>query len=237
MHGASADHTTTWRLVREEFERRFTVYAVDRRGRGGSGDSPGYDLQREAEDLAAVAECIAEPVNVLGHSYGGLCALEAALLAPSFRRIVLYESVPLRGAENYPPGAVERLEQMLESGNVEQMLIAVLREIALMTESDVELLRSQQDAWTRRIRNAPTIPRELRGERDYVFRPSRFSAMRVPTLLLVGADSPARELRNASGVAAGLPDAQIRLLPSQQHTAMYVAPELFVREVVDFLEA
>jgi pimeloyl-ACP methyl ester carboxylesterase len=60
--------------------------------------------------------------------------------------------------------------------------------------------------------------------------------MRTPTLLLVGSDSPPRELENAGGVADGLPDARVVLLPGQQHAAMHTAPEVFVREVVRFLE-
>src|SRR5687767_1129250 len=86
VHGATADHTTTWRFVLQEFERRFTVYAMDRRGRGCSGDSAAYDLQREAEDVVAVIDSIGEPVHLLGHSYGGLCAIEAALLTRNVRR-------------------------------------------------------------------------------------------------------------------------------------------------------
>jgi alpha-beta hydrolase superfamily lysophospholipase len=39
FHGATYDHTTAWRFVGPELERRFTVYAMDRRGRGRSGDS------------------------------------------------------------------------------------------------------------------------------------------------------------------------------------------------------
>jgi pimeloyl-ACP methyl ester carboxylesterase len=54
VHGATYDHTTAWRFVVPELERQFTVYAMDRRGRGGSGDSPAYELQHEAEDVAAV---------------------------------------------------------------------------------------------------------------------------------------------------------------------------------------
>jgi pimeloyl-ACP methyl ester carboxylesterase len=60
--------------------------------------------------------------------------------------------------------------------------------------------------------------------------------MRAPTLLLVGGDSPPRELENARGVADALPDARVVLLPGQQHVATYTAPELFVQEVVRFLE-
>src|SRR5687768_14900680 len=99
VHGATASHATTWRLVLPELERRFTVYAMDRRGRGGSGDAVEYHIQREAEDVVAVIQSIDAPVNLLGHSYGGLCAIEAALLTNRIQRLLLYEAVPLHGAD------------------------------------------------------------------------------------------------------------------------------------------
>jgi pimeloyl-ACP methyl ester carboxylesterase len=236
IHGATADHTTTWRFVLPELERRFTVYAMDRRGRGGSGDSPAYDLQREAQDVAAVIDSIGEPVNVVGHSYGALCAIEAALLTANLRRLVLYEGVPLRGADLYRPGLTDRLQALLEAGDVEGMLVAMFRELVEMPPEELEHLRSQRDAWAVRLRNAPTLPRELRTEEGYVFTPERFASIRTPTLLLVGGESPTRELESARGVAAALPNARVIALPGQQHAAMYAAPDIFVREVIRFLE-
>lgn len=236
VHGAVADHSTTWRLILPELERRFTVHAMDRRGRGGSGDSTSYRLLREAEDVAAVADEIGEPVSVLGHSYGALCALEAALLTTNLRRLILYEGVPLRGSDNYAPGAIAALEAMLDSGDVEGMLVAMLRDVALLPPQEIELLRARPDAWAVRLRNAPTIPRELKEEERYAFTPERFRAMTRPTLLLVGGDSPRRERENAEGVARGLAGARVVVLPGQQHLAMYTAPEAFVKEVLRFLE-
>ena len=72
-------------------EQRFTVYALDRRGRGGSEDAQPYTIEREFDDVAATVNAIGEPVNVLGHSYGALCALEAALRTDHIRKLVLYE--------------------------------------------------------------------------------------------------------------------------------------------------
>jgi pimeloyl-ACP methyl ester carboxylesterase len=237
VHGGTADHTTTWRFVLQEFERRFTIYAMDRRGRGGSGDSAAYNLQREAEDIVAIIDSIGEPVNLLGHSYGGLCAIEAALLTTNLRRLILYEAVPLRGPDGYKPGIIDRLEAMRRGGDVEGMLVAMFRELVEMPAEELELLRSQRDAWAVRLGNAPTLPRELRAEESYIFSPERFTGMLTPTLLLVGGDSPLREQSNARGVAEALPDARVVALPGQQHAAMYSAPEAFVREVVRFLDA
>jgi pimeloyl-ACP methyl ester carboxylesterase len=237
VHGATADHTTTWRLVREELEQRFTVYAMDRRGRGGSGDAPDYTPRLEAEDVAAVADAIGGPVAVLGHSYGALAALEAARITPNIDRLILYEGVPMRGEDGHPAGLEERIAALLDAGDMEGILVTMYRDLVGMSPAEIELLRGQRDAWARRLANASTLPRELTGERDYVFRPARFASMRAPTLLLVGEDSPPRELRNARGVAAGLPDARVVVMPGQQHAAMYTSPGAFVAEVFRFLEA
>lgn len=236
VHGATYDHTTAWRFVLPELERRFTVYAMDRRGRGGSGDAPAYDLAREAEDVAAVA-AIGESVNLLGHSYGALCAVEAALLTPNLHRLILYEGVPLSGADYYPPGMIERLEALLEEGDAEGMVVTLMREVIQRPRDEIEFLRSQREDWAARLRSAPTIPREMRAERDYVFTPERFESMRTPTLLLVGGDSPPGELENAIGVSDALPDARVAIMPGQRHTAMITAPEVFISEVVRFLES
>jgi pimeloyl-ACP methyl ester carboxylesterase len=236
VHGATADHTTTWRFVRAALERHFTVYAMDRRGRGGSGDTLPYDLQREAEDIAAVVESIGAPVNLLGHSYGALCAFEASLLTENLRRLILYEGVPVRGADLYDPGLLDRLEALVRTGDVEGALLTMFRELVQMPSPEIELLRAQRDAWAVRLRNVPTLPREMRAEQSYVLVPDRFRGMRKPTLLLVGAQSPPRELENASAVAAALPRARVVVMPGQQHAAMYAAPELFAREVVQFFE-
>lgn len=230
VHGAIADHSTTWRLVLSLLNERWTVYAMDRRGRGASADGPQYSLRHEAEDVAAVVAAIGEPVTVLGHSYGALCALEAALLTPVLS-LILYEGVALRGAESYQPGTIERLETLLASGDVEGMLVAMLREVAAMDPADIDLLRSQRDAWALRLRNAPTIPRELRAEHAFVFEPARYSGLRCPVTLLVGGDSPQRELANARGVAAALANAGVVVLPGQQHIAMYTAPDEFVAAI------
>src|SRR4051812_23654476 len=59
VHGATADHTT-WRKVGPRLAQRRSVFAMDRRGRGASGDGPAYAIEREYEDIAAAADAIGE---------------------------------------------------------------------------------------------------------------------------------------------------------------------------------
>jgi peptide-methionine (S)-S-oxide reductase len=63
VHGTTADHTR-WARVLPELEPHFTVYAMDRRGRGGSGDAADYAIEREFEDVAAVVDAIGDPSKI-----------------------------------------------------------------------------------------------------------------------------------------------------------------------------
>ena len=62
IHGTTADHTT-FRVVGPRFARARAVHAIDRRGRGASGDTLPYSIEREFEDVAAVAERLAADVG------------------------------------------------------------------------------------------------------------------------------------------------------------------------------
>ena len=93
VHGSVSD-TTIWSLVQPALEKRFTVHAMNRRGREGSGALVECSLEREFEDVAAVVDSIGEPVHVLGHSFGALCALGAALKTNFVRSLMLYEPPP-----------------------------------------------------------------------------------------------------------------------------------------------
>lgn len=104
VHGTTADHSR-WQGISPQLEHHFTVHAIDRRGRGGSGDAAGtYEIDREFEDVAAVVDAIGGPLAVLGHSYGAVCSLGAALLTDGVSRMVLYEPPIPTGVPMYPPG-------------------------------------------------------------------------------------------------------------------------------------
>jgi pimeloyl-ACP methyl ester carboxylesterase len=233
VHGTTADHTR-WAGVLPELERRFTVYAVDRRGRGGSGDSTAYAVEREFEDVAAVVEAIGEPVSLLGHSYGAICALEACLLTDRVRRLIVYEPPIPTGAPLYPPGAPERIQALVDAGDPEAGLEVFMREVVRMPASELEVYR-RLPAWPVRVALAPTIPRELVLDRTYAFRPERFASFSVPTLLLVGGDSSPPFRQPVDLLAATLPDNRVAVLPGQRHVAMDTAPDLFLTEVLEFL--
>jgi pimeloyl-ACP methyl ester carboxylesterase len=237
VHGTTADHLT-WELVQPELRKHFTVYAIDRRGRGESGSGSAYDIEREFEDVVAVIDSIGVPADLLGHSYGAICALEAALRSSRVRRLILYEGtfpVP-EGTELYPPEALDRVRSQLEAGDQEGALTTFYRDIVLMSPEELEMMRSLP-VWPARVALAPTIPHEMRAFESYIsdFDPARLGNLRTPALLLLGGDSPAPEKAAAEALDAALPDSRIVVMPHQAHIAHRTAPDLFAREVVQFL--
>jgi pimeloyl-ACP methyl ester carboxylesterase len=233
VHGTAADHTR-WAPVLPALGERFTVLAIDRRGRGASGDADDYAIEREYEDVAAVVDWAAPGVNVIGHSHGGWCALEACLLTRNVRRLVLYE--PPVGVVVGKPEQIERLEQLTAAGDADAVVAYFMQAFAGLPPDQLDLLRTLP-AWQARVAAAGTIAREERASREYAFEPDRFRALRVPTLLLSGGASPPVFAEALELVRGALPDCRLAVMPGQRHAAMDTGTQLFLDEVLSFLEA
>jgi pimeloyl-ACP methyl ester carboxylesterase len=238
VHGTAGDHTR-WMPLLPKLEPHFTVYAMDRRGRGGSGDAETYEIQREFEDIAAVVDAIAhatgEPVNLLGHSYGALCSLEAARLTKHIDRLILYEP-PLPSDESlFPAQIMAKIDRQIDEGDPDAAVVTFMREVVGIPDAEIDALRALP-SWAGRVIAAHTIPREERATVTHPpFNPARFKEVSPPTLLLLGGDSPPFFGDFTRQIHVALPNSQIAVMPGQQHTAMNTAPELFLSAVFDFL--
>lgn len=238
VHGATVDHTN-WRALRPYLEPHVTVHAIDRRGRGASGDGPKYDVRREYEDVAAVVDATArdagQAVDVLGHSYGGLCALGAAALTSNIRRLVLYEGWPSPAPEllDYEHRAAARLESLLAAGHREEALEMFYREIVNTSEEELLAVKALP-TWPTRVATVHTSIRELRA--GAIIDPERAAKVTLPVMLLVGGDTPDALRHDPETVAAALPDARIEVLDGQQHIAHRYVPEVFAQHVLAFLD-
>ena len=233
VHGTTGDHTV-WTPVRAALERHFTVWALDRRGRGSSGDAAAYELARESEDLAAVIDAIGGAVHVLGHSFGGLCALEAARLTPHIGRLMLYEPTVLLGRHNWPATADAQMQALLDAGHLEEALLFFLRDIVKIPPQELAAMQAEPN-WPGRVAAAHTIPRELREIDRYAFDPLRFRTLRTPTMLLRGGESLPPWPTITETLHQALSNSQIVVLQGQHHTAMRTAPDLLVQKVVTFV--
>ena len=233
----NGDVYTFWELagVRPAFAAHCTVYAIERRGRGESGDGDAYALEREAEDVAAVDDAIDTPVALLGHSGGALYALEAALQTENLHQLILYEPPMSVGDHelNVDEGVAE-MNRLLGDGGSEQTLVLFLRDIAGLTTDELDELRSAP-LWQDMVDAAPALPRELRAIAGYEFKAARFADMTTPTLLLSGSESPPFYKDATEAVDSALPNSQVATFEGQEHVAMLTATNRFVDEVLAFI--
>jgi pimeloyl-ACP methyl ester carboxylesterase len=236
VHGTGAT-AARWTPILPALEEHFTIYALNRRGRSGSGDTQPYALEREFEDVASIANCTGRPVNVLGHSYGAICALEASLHIRELHKLILYEPpIPMEDTTTHSEGIIEGLEALLAAGDREGVLTTFVQEVLQMPAPDFEIFRASP-TWASRVAAAHTLPRELKAQMGYHFNAERFKNFTTPTLLLTGEQSPVRFHAATNLLAATLPNNHIVTLAGQKHNAMDTAPDLFMREVINFLQA
>ncbi|HEX6512695.1 MAG TPA: alpha/beta fold hydrolase, partial [Chloroflexota bacterium] len=150
VHGTTVNHAD-WAPVVPALSQRFSVYALDRRGCGASGDSAEYALAREFEDVAAVVDAAGAPAYLVAHSFGALISLEAARLTSHVRKLVLYEPpIPVpSGPEFHPPRLRQRLQALLANGQADEVVATFLEEVA---RQDPRRVRLQQRAPSWRLR-------------------------------------------------------------------------------------
>jgi pimeloyl-ACP methyl ester carboxylesterase len=232
LHGATGAHWS-FRFLTPLLAERFTVHALDRRGRGESGDAAAYSIERELEDVAAVVDSLSEPAGVFGHSFGATAALGGALLTENVRGLVLYEPSP--GLHVVPGAELVRIEELVERGEREEALEQALLLFGL-TAGEVEQLRAAP-TWAERVAAAHTIAREVRAEEAYEPAAERLQDLRVPVLFLLGEESPDWAREATERLCETLPDARVSVLRGQGHAATVTAPELVADEVVRFLGA
>ena len=229
VHGIAGD-AARWGTSRHLAEH-FTLYALDRRGRGGSGDGPAYALEREIEDVVALVEAIEGPVFLLGHSFGGLLALEAAGRTAKVAKLLVYE--PYAPANPVAEPSETTRSFMAMKGDPEGILVRFLLEIVQMSEKDVAMFRTTP-WWPRRLAAAPTIPREMAAVETHGAVLARLAARAIPTRFLLGEHSPEFLREATTRFHRALPGSDVVALPGQAHIAMDLAPDLFEREVRAF---
>ncbi len=233
IHGTGAEHSR-WNPVLPELQRRFTTYALDRRGRGASGDAADWSFDREVEDIVTVIEGIGGPVDVLGHSMGGFLALEAALRTSAIRRLVNYEGAPVAMPAGFLDAVLPRLRDLLTAGDRDALVQTFMREVVRLPAEQVQLLRSLP-AWPGRLHAAHTLVREMEYLPSYRFDPERIGCIAVPTLLLLGGASPDGVRAAVEQLHKTIKGATIAVLPGQGHVAMDTGPQLFLDAVLGFL--
>jgi pimeloyl-ACP methyl ester carboxylesterase len=231
VHGAGSGRWT-FDLVRPHLQDRFTVWTIDRRGRGDSTDAGSYALEREFDDVVAVLREAGPDALLFGHSYGGLVAAGAAARLARVPRLAIYEA-PMGGVLA-DEGWTGRFEHNVEAGERGLAVREFMSDVGGYTDEEIDAMEGTP-AWQARLDASPTVPRELRAERAFSADELRLGELEAPTLLLVGSESPSWAQRSTRAFAAAIPNARVATLEGHGHGASVSGPELLASELRSFL--
>jgi pimeloyl-ACP methyl ester carboxylesterase len=210
----------------------FTVYTYDRRGRGESGDTQPWSLEREVEDIAALVRDAGEPVYLYGISSGAVLALEAADRGVPIRKLALYEA-PLMVDDSRPPlgeDFLPRMKQLIAQNHRGDAVKMFMKAVGVPAIG-IFIMRLMP-VWKRLTAIAHTLQYDLGMTAPYQQgRPLSagvWSGATMPALVMDGGKSP-DWMRNAqAAIARVLPHATTRTLPGENHmvSAKAIAPAL-----------
>ena len=218
----------SWQPLWGRLTSRWRVTAMDRRGRGTSGDTGPHDLAREYQDIAAVAASLG-PVDVFAHSIGATCALGAAASGAAVRRLALYEPP---GPQTAPKEWRERVTALIADGKPGPAMVSFLREMGMSATQIDELKNAPRDYDVLPIVSA-TMPREALALAT-VDVTALAAAVTVPVLLLLGSRSPAWARDITGALADVLPQSTLAVLDGQGHQAIDSAPSLLESRLAAF---
>jgi pimeloyl-ACP methyl ester carboxylesterase len=197
----------------------FTAVTYDRRGRGNSGDSPAYAVEREIEDLAAVIAHAGGTAGVFGHSSGAILALEAAQRGLAIGKLAAYEpTYVIEGTRPRPADDLaSRLRALIDAGQRDQAAALFLADNVGMPAEVIDGMRSSQ-MWGWFTGLAHTLPYDTAVCGPGMVLPAgRLAAIRVPVLAIGGGASPPWLPAAARAVADAIPGARYVTLDGQDH--------------------
>jgi pimeloyl-ACP methyl ester carboxylesterase len=206
----------------------FTVFTYDRRGRGDSGDTAPYAVEREIEDLDALLDAAGGAAYVFGHSSGAVLALDTAQTFPTkVTKLALYEPPFIIDASRppMPEELAAHLRELVAAGRRGDAVEYWQTNLGIPAEAIAQMRQSPM--WAELEALAPTLPYDAaimgdtqRGDPAPLMQ---WASVSVPTLVLDGTVMMGREdvhtfmRHGADELARVLPNAQRRTLEGQDH--------------------
>lgn len=213
-----------------------TVYHYDRRGRGDSGDTLPYTVEREIEDLDALIQEAGGSAFVFGMSSGAVLAVDAAALGLAVTKLAMYEP-PVIVDDSRPPlpaDYTERLTDLLSSGRRGDAVELFMTEAVGVSRETVTPMRDSP-FWPALEGVAHTLAYDnaIMGDRlsGEPLSAERFASVAAPALVIDGGASPTWARNAVEALVNVLPSAQRRTLEGQTHQ---VDPEALAPALDEF---
>ncbi|MFC0863865.1 alpha/beta fold hydrolase [Sphaerimonospora cavernae] len=224
-----------WTGMAAALEPHFTVYNYDRRGRGGSGDTLPYSVDREIEDIAAIIKHAGGEALVFGGSSGGALALEAAARGLAIGKLAVYEPPYIVDDSRQPiPHDFEaQLAGLMKEGRRGDVVERFMTQAAEVPGEMVAQMRNSP-YWEGMEAVAHTLVYEAAvvGPGNALPK-SRFASITVPTLVLTGENSAPWMGKGGAALAAAVPQGKHRIVEGQAHDA---SPEALAPPAIEFFK-
>jgi pimeloyl-ACP methyl ester carboxylesterase len=232
--GGSTDRQANVGLA-AQLAPHFTVFNYDRRGRGDSGDTLPYAVEREIEDIDAVVTAAGGAANLWGSSSGAALALEATRqLGDRITKLALWEPPFISDPNARPPAdTVQQYNTMVAEGRRGDAVEYFMTKVIGMPAEFVTYARSQP-FWAGQEKIAHTLAYDGTIMGDYSIPTERAASVKTPTVVVAGgADFPFMR-ETATALADALPNGEVRLLDGQGHN---VDPAVLAPVLVEFFKA
>jgi pimeloyl-ACP methyl ester carboxylesterase len=221
-----------------------TVITYDRRGRGESGDTAPYAVEREVEDIAALITAAGGTAGLYGISSGAFLALEAACrLRGTVTRLALYEppasldAAAIRRFQDYRT----QLDALLAAGRRGDAVTLFMRLVGAglvddesAAPQDAGASLRQTPVWPIFESVAPTLAYDAATMGDSAVPAEQAAALTIPLLALAGGASPTWMQQAARTLAEAAPQGRYGVLEGQTHE---VAAEALAPVLMEFFTA
>jgi pimeloyl-ACP methyl ester carboxylesterase len=231
VNGALVDRQSNLPLA-EALKQHFTLFNYDRRGRGTSGDTPPYAVEREIDDIDALIGAAGGSAFLFGFSSGAALALEAAASGLAIRKLALWEPPYILEGSRPPPPVdnAKTLIDLVAAGRRGDAVEFFMLKIVGLPPESVSDARSQP-SWSALEAIAHTLVYDTTILNDYSLPIVSAARVKMPTLVSAGgADFPwMRE--SAQALAELIPDAKTHFLDGQGHG---VDPSVLAPVLIEF---
>lgn len=217
--GGSVDRSSNAGLAALLAER-FTVYNYDRRGRGESGDTQPYAVEREVEDIEAVADAAGGTAYLYGASSGAALAMEAARMLPTkITKLAMWEPpyIP-EGFPRPPADTAQTFSDLVAQGKRGEAAEHFMAKVVGLPPEFVAQARTSP-WWPAQVALAHTLAYDATVMGDYTLPVERATEVKIPTIVLDGGASFPFMHPTAVALAGALPHGQQRTLAGQRHDA------------------
>ncbi|GIH99845.1 alpha/beta fold hydrolase [Planobispora takensis] len=228
LHGGLEDGSR-WKKVADRLTPRLRVVRLHRR-RYRLDLPPPITIAQEIEDVRTVVAALGgRPVLLVGHSSGGVLALEAALALPgAFTGLVLYEPPVVVGSSLGGP-ATAAARAALRRGRRGRAMVIFMRDVVRLPRWQARLIGAITCVHPKLRAFVPRQIDDLQAIDQLGERLEAYRAIEVPTVLLGGETSPAHLGERLDALAGVLPETERVTLPREGHGGHMRAPDRVAR--------